>query len=182
MQVIAAVHGPTTLNLPTVPGKVSSPAYPMISRSTGDMVRFRAIAVIRTSSRRSDHSGPRQRACGMVRIASVEFRSRSRSGAGRSRRQMGGDRIAISSRPNDVLITGSVHTYASTKESRMIRTPTTRSAHCSAHATHRGACAGCQRARIAAARQQLALASTPTVASSAFAALNAPSIGHRIAA
>jgi len=45
----------------------------------------------------------------------------------------------------------------------MSATPTSRGAHCSQHATHRGACAGCQRASIAAAQQQLALVSKQTI-------------------
>ena len=61
----------------------------------------------------------------------VGFSCRSSCSGGRSRRQMGADRIGISSRPNDVLITGfGSRIGTNTKESRMSRTPTSRGAHC----------------------------------------------------
>ena len=63
----------------------------------------------------------------------------------------------------------------------MSRTPTSRGAHCPAHATQRGACAGCQRARIAAAQQQLALVSVRTVAGSAHSAGDARSMDQIVA-
>jgi hypothetical protein len=39
----------------------------------------------------------------------------------------------------------------------MSRTPTSSGAHCAEHERQCGSCPGCQRARIAAAREQLAL-------------------------
>jgi hypothetical protein len=44
----------------------------------------------------------------------------------------------------------------------MRQTPTVRYAHCGEHVTHHGACARCQRASMAAAREQLALATPQT--------------------
>ena len=64
----------------------------------------------------------------------------------------------------------------------MSRTPTSRGAHCSVHATQRGACAGCQRARIAAAQQQLALVSARTIADAAYAADDSHSVDQIVAA
>ncbi len=48
------------------------------------------------------------------------------------------------------------------RSASMRQTPTIRNAHCREHETHRGACAGCQRASLAAAREQLALVTPQT--------------------
>lgn len=61
----------------------------------------------------------------------------------------------------------------------MRQTPTIRDAHCREHETHRGACAGCQRASLAAAREQLALATPQARSDLGALLLHQPQAGRR---